>query len=188
MHPFPSRRAQGAMEYLMTYGWAILVVMIVGVVFWELGVFNMGTSAFTAKGFTTIKPQLATVDMYHFGNGGYHFLGTFVNLQGTDIDITDASVLFPGKTCRNAYVENLDGQTGSFMMTCMPGAISVPVKKGDHFKVFAEICVSDCMGTWDDAYQQTNEVEIEFTYNTRVGGLQVTRKANGVIRGPIRPT
>ncbi len=25
-----NRKAQGAMEYLMTYGWAIIVVMIVG--------------------------------------------------------------------------------------------------------------------------------------------------------------
>ena len=33
-------KGQGAMEYLMTYGWAILVVMIVGVVLWQLGVFG----------------------------------------------------------------------------------------------------------------------------------------------------
>ena len=35
-------RAQAAMEYLMTYGWALLIVVIVGVALWSLGVFNVG--------------------------------------------------------------------------------------------------------------------------------------------------
>jgi len=35
-----SKKAQAAMEFLMTYGWAILVVLIVIGVFWQLGVFN----------------------------------------------------------------------------------------------------------------------------------------------------
>jgi len=34
------KTGQGAMEYLMTYGWAILVVIIVGVVLWQMGLFN----------------------------------------------------------------------------------------------------------------------------------------------------
>lgn len=33
-------KGQGAMEYLMTYGWAILIVVIVGVALAALGVFN----------------------------------------------------------------------------------------------------------------------------------------------------
>ena len=46
------------MEYLMTYGWAILVVMIVGIVMWQLGIFNMGGTTLTSTGFAKIKPQL----------------------------------------------------------------------------------------------------------------------------------
>lgn len=50
------RKGQGAMEYLMTYGWAILVVMIVGVVLWQLGIFGGGPGAAnTARGFGKIK-------------------------------------------------------------------------------------------------------------------------------------
>ena len=46
------------MEYLMTYGWAILVVMIVGVVLWQLGIFGGGPGAVnTASGFGKIKPM-----------------------------------------------------------------------------------------------------------------------------------
>jgi len=38
------KKGQGDMEYLMTYGWAILVVMIVGIVLWRLGIFNFGAA------------------------------------------------------------------------------------------------------------------------------------------------
>jgi hypothetical protein len=49
-------KGQGAMEYLMTYGWAILVVMIVGVVLWQLGVFGgAGGGVNRCTGFTKIK-------------------------------------------------------------------------------------------------------------------------------------
>ncbi len=34
------RRAQSALEYLMTYGWAILIIVIVGAALFALGVFN----------------------------------------------------------------------------------------------------------------------------------------------------
>ncbi|MBW2999812.1 hypothetical protein KY339_04005, partial [Candidatus Woesearchaeota archaeon] len=36
-------KAQSALEYLMTYGWAILIVIIVGAALYALGVFNPGT-------------------------------------------------------------------------------------------------------------------------------------------------
>lgn len=56
------RRGQGAMEYLMTYGWAILVVMVVGIVMWQLGIFNIGgVTSTTSTGFPRIKPQLALI-------------------------------------------------------------------------------------------------------------------------------
>jgi hypothetical protein len=51
------KKGQGAMEYLMTYGWAILVVIIVGVVLWQMGVFSGGgSSATTFTGFWAVKP------------------------------------------------------------------------------------------------------------------------------------
>lgn len=45
-------KAQSAMEYLMTYGWAILIVIIVAAALYALGVFNLGTVVGpTATGF-----------------------------------------------------------------------------------------------------------------------------------------
>ena len=50
-----SKRAQAAMEFLMTYGWAILVVLIVIGVFWQMGIFN-----------TMFVPEKCVI-----GGGGY---------------------------------------------------------------------------------------------------------------------
>lgn len=37
-----SRKAQAAMEYLMTYGWAILIVIVVVAALYAMGVFKIG--------------------------------------------------------------------------------------------------------------------------------------------------
>ena len=48
-----NNRGQGAMEYLMTYGWAILVVIIVGIVLWQSGVFGTGSGG--VSGFDKVR-------------------------------------------------------------------------------------------------------------------------------------
>ena len=50
-----TKKAQSAMEYLMTYGWAILIVIIVAAALYALGIFNPAT--YTGRiptGFTTL--------------------------------------------------------------------------------------------------------------------------------------
>jgi len=49
------KKSQAAMEFLMTYGWAILVVLIVIGVFWQMGIFN-----------TMFVPEKCVI-----GGGGY---------------------------------------------------------------------------------------------------------------------
>lgn len=50
------RKAQTALEYLMTYGWAILIIVIVGAALYALGVFSPGTFAAgkACLGFSTL--------------------------------------------------------------------------------------------------------------------------------------
>jgi len=59
-----STKAQSAMEYLMTYGWAILIVAVVLGALYSLGVFNgsafLGTSCIAASGFYCTNPILST--------------------------------------------------------------------------------------------------------------------------------
>lgn len=85
-----SRRAQAAMEYLTTYGWAVLVVMIVGIILWELGILSPGgQSAYSSIGFPRIKPQMALNSMNESG----YFKGVFTNGAG-------GPVFFESVTCQ----------------------------------------------------------------------------------------
>jgi hypothetical protein len=55
-----TRKAQAAMEYLMTYGWAILIVIIVAAALYSLGIFNPSTwTGSRATGFTNIGAPAA---------------------------------------------------------------------------------------------------------------------------------
>jgi len=55
-------RAQSAMEYLMTYGWAILIIAVVLGALFSLGVFNsaslVGTSCVPLSGYYCANPVL----------------------------------------------------------------------------------------------------------------------------------
>ena len=49
------RKAQAAMEYLMTYGWAILIIIVVAAALYAFGIFNPATWTGTrATGFANI--------------------------------------------------------------------------------------------------------------------------------------
>lgn len=85
------------MEYLMTYGWAILVVMVVGVAMWQLGFFNMGGSLPpTSSGFAVLKPILTTcmlknglyTDMPNFNGSTCMFVSSVDNIQVSGLNIT----------------------------------------------------------------------------------------------------
>ena len=48
-----SKRSQSALEYMMTYGWAILIIVIVAVILYSMGIFNPSSSvSSTVTGFS----------------------------------------------------------------------------------------------------------------------------------------
>ncbi|MFH1126362.1 MAG: hypothetical protein V1703_04490 [Candidatus Altiarchaeota archaeon] len=50
-------KGQSALEYMMTYGWAILVILILAVVLWQMGILDIGESTTPGKrGFSQITP------------------------------------------------------------------------------------------------------------------------------------
>jgi len=153
------RKGQGAMEYLMTYGWAILVVMIVGIVMWQLGIFNLGGPSVTSTGFAKIKPQLALAKMTAAGA----FTGGFTNGAGSTITVT-------------TWTANETRSTGACTTTA-PAANTL-VSTGDNFAVGATGCGT---GTSGDPYT----LVARFTYTQSVGGITVTHTDTGSIRGPF---
>ena len=48
-----TKTGQSALEYMMTYGWAILIIVIVAVILYSMGIFNPASSvSFTSSGFS----------------------------------------------------------------------------------------------------------------------------------------
>ncbi len=87
------RRSQSALEYMMTYGWAILVIVIVAGVLYSLGIFSPSSAiSSTVTGFS----NLGSVTAQCIGNQGLTIqLGDSV---GYTIQITNISVSASGKT------------------------------------------------------------------------------------------
>lgn len=154
------RKGQGAMEYLMTYGWAILVVMIVGIVMWQLGIFNMGSTSVTSTGFAKIKPQLAATGM----NSGRVFTGVFTNGVGTNIVVSLGST-------------TLDPDAGD---TCTARGATTAVSSGKNFQVIAGTCGSSTMES-GDVYTLT----VSMPYTVGIGTITTTHTEAGTVRGPV---
>jgi hypothetical protein len=148
------RKGQGAMEYLMTYGWAVLVVMIVGVVMWQMGIFNLGSTAVTSSGFPKIKPQLVSCKMTIGGD----FSCLFTNGAGTGLTINQVFV------------------SAGPCITTTP-AVSDKVSLGDNFMVSATGCNTGVVG---DPYV----ADVAIAYTLRVGDVDITHNDSGKIRGP----
>jgi hypothetical protein len=90
------------MEYMMTYGWAILAIMVVGVALWQLGVFNLGSGmSATYSGFGIMKPLLPTCKIGPKAMYGSidAFFCQFINNAGSEILITDVNITVNGNTC-----------------------------------------------------------------------------------------
>jgi len=66
-------KAQSAMEYLMTYGWAILIIAVVLGALFSLGVFSgssmLGTSCIASPGYYCQNPVLSTSGALTFSFG-----------------------------------------------------------------------------------------------------------------------
>ena len=106
------KKGQGAMEYLMTYGWAILVVMIVGVVLWQLGIFGGGASGNKATGFigskigvidASIKCNTSTLSFIVTNQAGATLSNVDINVESGDC--SDAASTFNLSASSNHLVE-----------------------------------------------------------------------------------
>jgi len=152
------RKGQGAMEYLMTYGWAILVVMIVGVVLWQLGIFGGGPGAAnTARGFGRVKVFDSSIKYV-----GTTLTFTIMNGAGSTIS---------GLT--------IDSPSGS----CSSGTISIPsttMSAGGTQQITITNCDTKAGG---DSFS----VDLIINYTETVAGETVTHSERGTIRGSAEP-
>jgi len=153
------RKGQGAMEYLMTYGWAILVVMIVGVVLWQLGIFGGGPGAVnTASGFGKIKPMEPSIK----------YTGTtlsFSIMNGVGQGIVDA---------------NITAATGD----CETVPSSVPQSLGGDGTMGAgEVSAETILLCTNKVAGQSFSTTLTIEYVVTVAGSDITHTETGTIRG-----
>jgi hypothetical protein len=112
-----SQKAQSAMEYLMTYGWSILVIAVVIGALFELGVFNSGGNALPnacipQSGYICSNPQLSST-----GN----LLITFGQAYGSVITVTGTGC--SGSTAQPSTFSSTDlsfasGAENSLVFSC----------------------------------------------------------------------
>jgi len=157
-------KGQGAMEYLMTYSWAILVIVTVGLVLWQLGVFNTGTEKATITGLTTLKP-VGTSMVYSSSTSTFSV--SLMNLVGTPINIEQIGIL----------EEYQPLQCSDYMINDVAFVAPTTVTKGDAFKISANCGPK----TTDDRYSAT----ININYTVFLDNVETARTENGNIEGPV---
>jgi len=90
-----NRKGQAAIEYMVTYGWAILVLAVVGIVLWQWNVFTPPAPEPDCRGFS----QIQVFDQIAKNNGDFTLV--LVNDAGTKMTIKKGTVnaTIGGKTC-----------------------------------------------------------------------------------------
>jgi hypothetical protein len=185
------------MEYIMLYGFGILVIIVLAILMWELGIFNSEMSSVSSNGFVGLKPLLTTCKLgkdASFGPGNTGFQCTFTNNLGAEAEITDAKINIYGKTCEVMRAANNDGSiyvgrtcsdescsTETVDNSCGGGSCSLPLGKESAFVVrtYSNGGIGPCNGIKPmEAY----EVYVDLGYNTIVGSTKASKRTNGRIK------
>jgi hypothetical protein len=161
----PYRRGQNAVEYLMTYGWAILVVLIAGVVMWQMGFLDLGRNVQPGRrGFSQITPLDWSL------NQSNHFTVVIQNNAGTILRVND------GNTAAALISGNAPGQSW-----CTLDGSSLPI---ETFRpgATATIVFSDCPVGPATVIGSYYRVNLTIDYVNPASGLP--HLSNGLLWGP----
>jgi hypothetical protein len=165
-----SRKGQGAMEYLMTYGWAILVVMIVGITLWQMGVFShLSKTISRCNDFDAVKCFDPSV-MYK-GGSSQSINATFTNGLGTPIILTSIKA---NEDCVYTTADNALVAGGSPNMVIQPGGLI-------RFS-----CPNGGVGSLKNPNKPVGDpftVLVNITYQETVAGKPITRTEQGRLKG-----
>lgn len=176
-----ANRGQSSIEYVVSYGWAILVILVIGIVLWQLGVFTPQASTMSFSGFGKLKPQLGGTGLNSTG----FFEGLFTNGVGAKIYVNEVTVkddmgniicCFPATACLVAATTNdrVGGVNNIQFVASGPPKISA----GDVFEVHLEGCLVSGVNSGD----QYN-IQVEISYDSLSGNSKVPHGDAGGIRG-----
>jgi len=148
-----NKKAQSAMEYLMTYGWAILIIAIVLAALFSLGIFSSssftGTTCIASSGFICASP-VWSAGVLHVTLGqstGTSWSGVtfFVVPSGAATPSTQSEV--SSAISGNAYIEgnSITVPAGSSMSSGQTAAYTFPLS--NNVTVFPTTVGSSASGT-----------------------------------------
>jgi len=132
------------MEYMMTYGWAILVVAIIGIVVWQMGLFKISSQITPGtSGFSILVPQ----EWLLVGVGGTCTLRV-VLLNGAGEELNSLSVV-GGNACTPSTVVTGDN------VVCTK-TINVCGGPGDAYE--ADIVITYQRSSDNQSFQTAGEI------------------------------
>jgi len=152
------------MEYLMTYGWAIVIVIIVAAALVALGFFDVPTPE-AATGFELGAPAAGSWNLKEDGTFNFTMTSSKAyNIAINDVDITNAA----GVACTSVYVNS----------ESMPSATGVSVATGQVIRIGAD-CSALSLGQ-----RSKYNLNIAFNY-TNVDGNFAGLADSGTVSGTV---
>lgn len=131
-------KGQGAMEYLMNYSWAILVVLVVGLALYQMGIFNQNQATALITGWGELKPEPSATSYLSTTSG---FSTALLNVLGHPIAVSEVTMTEtnsdPDTLCTGVTVNDV-----SFPIVAP--AAPVTVSKGAPIQIKGT-CVSTSM-------------------------------------------
>jgi hypothetical protein len=173
-HPFRracgNRTGQAAFEYLMSYSWAILAVMAVGITFWQIGVLGNSDDLITSMGFTYFR-LISGMSYSTDGATVLYFQNTQVGAITFDPDQSSVVDTSTGKTCRffPPPPPMVIYSSGIYWNTISPQTVPT----GGQFAI-----MTDCGSNKADAI----ELEINLIYRVTVAGDTIKKAEHGKVR------
>ena len=154
---------------MMTYGWAILVVMAVGIVLWQTGVLNPSGATNGKRGFS----QLDILDWRMAkSNGDWNLTLVVQNNAKTIVELGDT-----GDGAGAIALQGGSGICGGIVEPSGPFPIT-DFRPGQIMKIVFELCPMDAELTYGDFYQ----MNVTIAYVNPASGLP--HLSNGVVWGP----
>ncbi|MEM3609698.1 MAG: hypothetical protein QW076_02195 [Candidatus Anstonellales archaeon] len=180
-------KAQGAFEYMISYGWAILIVIVLGILLFSLGVLNPSQTP-SANGFTILRPV-----SWSFSGGNADESNVTIaleNVAGQSLvlyvnDTDEQSIKFKKGSSLPCYFSNSTSITvtdnAGNTVPVTANKVSVPV--GGIITISGKIdgygngtANSNCGGLVNAGYRYDVQLVVKDEY-------QITKKDNGLITG-----
>ena len=149
--PIKSKRSQSALEYMMTYGWAILIIVIVAVILYSMGIFNPSSSiSTTITGFSSTPVSAAIFT----NNGGLSL--SVENSVGYPIEITNitATSATGGKVTIRPNITLLPGKSQVLVFS----KIFTAANQGSHISTAVTITYKEISQPLPGPYVSTGSI------------------------------